>query len=145
MRWAELKTAPMASAFVVASRCMRSDSKRCQLLSTVRSVRRLSRLLNRSKRRHSKQKVHQDEVGCDRMTSRRKRLVRKMLSQRRQTMRLLHGVIEISQCDQTGTTASLRDLVERDRRKYVVRIQCIFFCLGSFTPLVLMARHTTGI
>ena len=47
-RWVELKTAPMASAFVVASRCIRSDSRRCQLLSTVRNVRRPSRLLDRN-------------------------------------------------------------------------------------------------
>jgi hypothetical protein len=45
-----LKTAPMASAFVVASHCMRNDSKQCQLLSTVRNVRLLSRQINRSKR-----------------------------------------------------------------------------------------------
>ena len=64
------------------------------------------------------------------MISRRKRLVRKMLSQRRQTMRLLHGVIERSQCDQTRTTASLRDLVERDRRKYAVRYSMLFLLLG---------------
>jgi hypothetical protein len=75
------------------------------------------------------QEVHQDESGCDRMTSRRKRLVRKMLSRRKQITRLLLGVTERWQCDQTRTTASLRDVVERGNRKYV-RYSMLFLLLG---------------
>ena len=41
--------------------------------------------------------MHQDEIGRDRMASRRKRLVRKMLWRRRQTTRFSHGVTEKSQ------------------------------------------------
>ena len=39
------------------------------------------------------------------MISRRRRLVRKIRSRRKQTKRLLHGVTESWQCDRTRTTA----------------------------------------
>jgi hypothetical protein len=64
------------------------------------------------------------------MTSRRKRLVRKLLSRRRQLTRLLHDVTEKWRCDQTRTTATPRDVVERGNRKYVVRYSTVVLLLG---------------
>src|SRR6185437_9199625 len=54
----------------------------------------------------------------------------KMRSQRKQTKRLLHGVTERWECDQTRTTASLRDVVERATRKCTVRYSMLFLLLG---------------
>src|SRR4029434_4592195 len=52
-RWPALKTEPLAYAPAVASRLMRSALKRCQLLNTMRNVRRPSGPQKGSKRRPS--------------------------------------------------------------------------------------------